>query len=116
MLENALDWGITEKEFWDMTFAELKRDVASRSRRRKLDEQQRALFDYALAELIGRSVARVYSNSAKMPEIGEVYPSLFDTQAIEEQKAEKEAKLFALKFKQFAAAHNAKMKDGGEVK
>lgn len=113
----ALDWDIPERDFWDMTLAELKRLLASKSRMKKARDQERASFDYTLSELIGRSVARIYSNTAKMPSIEEVYPTLFDdAKQIEEQKAAKEAELFALKFKQFAAAHNKKFKDGGELK
>jgi hypothetical protein len=48
-----------------------------------------------------------------MPEIGEVYPSLFDTKEIQEQKAEKKAELSVLRFKLFAEAHNEKFKKEG---
>jgi hypothetical protein len=43
-----------------------------------------------------------------MPEIAEAYPTLFDTKEIQEKKAEKQAELSALRFKQFATSFNKK--------
>jgi len=107
-LENALDIGITEEAFWNMTPAELERLSESKRRMEKLRLQEKANFDYILADLIGRSIARLHSSANKMPEINEVYPSLFNSQEIEEKKAEKRAELSALRFKLFADAHNKK--------
>ena len=68
--------------------------------------QQRAYFDYTLANLIGQSMARLYSSSARMPEISAVYPHLFNSQEIEEQKQAQKDELSALRFKLFAEAYN----------
>lgn len=108
-LEVALDSGISEWDFWDMTLAELERLIESKARVKKREEQERASFDYILADLIGRSISRIYSSSAKMPEMNEVYPSLFDSQEIQEKKQDKQDELSALRFKQFAQAYNKKM-------
>lgn len=94
-----------------MTIAEVSRHVKSRERVRKLEAQEKASYDYTLAELIGRSVARIYSSSNNMPDISEVYPTLFDSKEIEEKRAEQKAKLSALRFKQFAASFNKKFKE-----
>lgn len=91
-----------------MTLAELERIFKSKRRTEKARAQEKASFDYILADLIGRSIARLQSSANHMPEIGEVYPSLFDTQEIAEKKAEKKAELSALRFKLFANAHNEK--------
>lgn len=93
-----------------MTITEIERAIASKKRIIKVQAQERASFDYILADLIGRSVGRIYSSSTKIPEIGEVYPSLFDTQEVEEKRAEKKAELSALRFKQFAQSFNKKFK------
>lgn len=77
----------------------------------KMKAQERASFDYTLAELIGRSVARIYSESSTFPEIAEVYPTLFDTAELEEKKAERRAELSALRFKQFATSYNKNFKE-----
>lgn len=94
-----------------MTIAELMRAVSSKKRVIKQQEQERASFDYVLAELIGRSISRIYSSSAEMPDISEAYPSLFDGKEVEEQKQEKKDELSAVRFKQFANSFNKKLKN-----
>lgn len=109
-LDNALDYGISEYDFWNMTIAELTRAIASKKRIQKQQAQEKASFDYILADLIGRSISRLYSSSATVPEIAEVYPSLFDSKEIEEEKQEKRDELSILRFKQFAQSYNKKFK------
>lgn len=94
-----------------MTLAEIERYLASQKRIMKARAQEKATFDYQLADLIGRSIARIYSSSTHMPDIAEVYPTLFDTKEMEERKAVKKAELSALRFKQFAASYNKKFKE-----
>lgn len=78
--------------------------------------QDRASMDYTLANLIGHSVARVYDSAKTMPSISEAYPTLFDSKEIEEKKAERQAELSALRFKQFAASYNSKYKEAVKTK
>ncbi len=110
-LDTALDEGISERDFWEMSLAELRRAIASKQRVYKAQMQEKASMDYMLAELIGRSVARIYNSNNKMPEISEAYPSLFNSKEIEEKKAEQQAEISALRFKQFAASYNQKFKE-----
>lgn len=110
-LDNALDVGITEQDFWNMTLAEFERAMASKRRILKAKEQEKASFDYLLADLIGKSIARIYSSSATMPEISEVYPSLFDSKEIQEKRREQKAELSALRFKLFAKSYNDRFKE-----
>lgn len=91
-----------------MTIAELDRLIESKKRIQKREQQDKASFDYILADLIGRSMARLYSSSARMPEISAAYPTLFDSEEIQEKKQEKKDELSALRFKQFAQAYNKK--------
>lgn len=112
-MDNALDWGISEFDFWDMTLAELERLFNSKKRMQKERAQEKAYFDYTLANLIGISVARVYNKSNDMPPIEETYPSLFDAEEIQEQKQQKQDELSAIRFKQFADAFNKKFEKGG---
>ena len=44
-----------------------------------------------------------------MPEISEVYPTLFDNEEIQEAKQAKKDQLSALRFRQFAQAYNKKI-------
>ena len=93
-----------------MTIAEITRMAKSKQRTTITASKERAMFDYLLADLIGKSVSRIYSNSAKMPELYEVYPSLFEQEDIEEKKQEQRDTLSALRFKQFAQSYNKRFK------
>lgn len=105
-LDAALDYGITEREFWDMTLAELERALASKRRVMLREAKERASADYILADLIGRSIARIYNSANHMPELGEAYPNLFDSAEIQERKAAAKAELSAIRFRQFANSFN----------
>lgn len=105
-LDTSLDYGIKECEFWNMTLAEIVRAIESKKRIQRLQQQEQATFDYALADLIGRSISRIYSSTNQMPKIADVYPSLFDSEEIEEQMQKKRDELSALRFKKFAQAYN----------
>ena len=94
-----------------MTLAELERAIASKKRMLKQQAQEKASYDYILAELIGRSVARIYSSSTTMPTIEEVYPNIFDAKEVEEKKRERQAEISAIRFKQFATSFNKKFKE-----
>ena len=97
-----------------MTFAELERAIDSKRRMEKLRAKERASYDYILADMIGRSISRIYSSSASIPEIEEVYPSLFNKEEILEKKQEQKAELSALRFKQFANSFNKKFQGGAK--
>lgn len=97
-----------------MTLAELVRLIESKKRVQERELKEKATFDYMLADLIGRSVARIHSSSNKMPSIAEVYPSLFSQEEVEENVQAKKDELSALRFKQFTQSFNAKFK-GGET-
>lgn len=96
-----------------MTFAELPRRIESAKRVRKAQAQERASFDYALADLIGRSVSRIYQANNTMPSLYDAYPSLFDSEEIEVQRQNRAAELSAARFRQFADMHNKKFSERG---
>lgn len=98
-----------------MTLAELIRVVESKKRIYKLQQQEKAVFDYTLADLIGRSIARIYSSTNEIPSITEVYPALFNKEEVEEKLQEKRNERFALQLKQFAQAHNNRLKEAGKT-
>lgn len=97
-----------------MTIAELERAIESRRRVKKMEAQERASYDYTLANLIGKSIARIYSSANKMPDISEAYPSIFDSKDIQNQKQIKKAELSAARFRQFAQTYNKKYKEVGK--
>lgn len=98
-----------------MTLAELIRMVESKKRVQEQKAKEQAIFDYTLADLVGRSIARIHSSSNHYPGIAEVYPSLFDAEEMAEQAQAKKDELSVLRFKQFAQAHNNKFKEGGKI-
>lgn len=112
MLDNALDYDISECDFWSMTFAELDRAVESKKRRDKIKAKEKATHEYILSLLIGRAISNNLSKNATFPEIHEVYPTLFDGEEIKQSKQEKLTNLSVIRFKQFAQSHNSKY--GGE--
>lgn len=107
-LEVALDCGIKEYEFWDMTLAEITRAVDSYNRKKKREEQEKASYDYILADMIGRSVARLFNGNNRFPEIYTVYPTLFDNKEIQEREQQARMEMSVIRFKQFAQAYNQK--------
>lgn len=116
LLLSALDYGITELDYWNMTVGEVNRAIESKIRIQKIRAQEKASYDYILADLIGRSIARNYSSSAKMPSINEAYPSLFESEEIKQKKQERQDELSAIRFKQFAASYNKKYKEVAKEK
>jgi hypothetical protein len=109
MLDNALDWGITEDQFWNMTVGELDRLVSSKQRQEEHKLKERATMDYTLALLIGRAM-RGSDEENPFPELYEVYPKLFfeELKQQEEKQAERQAELSAIRFIQFAESFNSK--------
>lgn len=93
-----------------MTLAEVSRAANSKIRVTKIEDEKRASFDYILADLIGKSVARIYSSSNKLPTLSEAYPSLFSKEVEEQTIQEKKAELSAIRFKQFANSYNKRFK------
>lgn len=97
-----------------MTLAEVIREIESYKRIEKRKAQEKASFDYILADLIGRSVSRIHSSSNHLPKLAEIYPSLFEAEEIEEQIQQKKDELSAIRFKQFAQAFNKKVRTDNE--
>lgn len=113
MLDSALDYGITEERFWDMTFAEIQRAADSAVRVKKAQAQEKATYDYILAQLITKGVSKVLGDKGNFPSIEEAYPGIFDDVIAERQAKINEQKmnLSALRFKQFAKSYNKKYKE-----
>ena len=98
-----------------MTLAEVNRAIESKRRVKQIQDQEKAGFDYILADLIGKSISRIYSSANTMPDISEVYPTLFDAKEIQEKKEQQKVELSALRFKLFAKSYNDKFKKREEA-
>lgn len=91
-----------------MTFAEIIRVLESNKRKK----QERAVFDYTLANLIGRNVARTQNSSITIPTLVEVYPMLFDSEEEKEKIQEQKNNISAIRFKMFTQSYNTQFKEG----
>jgi hypothetical protein len=96
-----------------MTIAELERAVDSKRRVIEAQNKEKAIYDYILAQLVGNSVARMYSSEIAFPTLGESYPGLFGEEmaAAEEATIATKDELSALRFIQFANSYNNKFKE-----
>ena len=106
MLPEALDVGIEESRFWEMTIGEINRRIESYNRVQERKLKERAGMDYALAQLIAAGIGAVISGE-NFPSISDAYPDLYDgpPPAVSEN---------AQRFIQFAVQHNAAIKRGEE--
>lgn len=96
-----------------MTLAEVVRAVESRKRVQEIEAKEKATFDYILADLIGRSMARIHSSANHYPTLAEAYPDLFNSAEIEAEVKARKDELSALRFKQFANSYNKRFKAKG---
>jgi hypothetical protein len=110
LLQPCINFGLEESKFWDMTVAELQRYIDGAMWRYK----QKASLDYALANLIGISNARLMSSDVDYPTLEKAYPSLFAdelSQAEAERIAEEKAiQNSTNRFLEFARKHNTKIR------
>ena len=113
LLESALDFGISEFDFWEMTPGEVNRSIQSKIRVRKIQSQEQASYDYILANLIVKGFGITMGGKGSFPTIEEAYPGIFDDrmQARNEEIQKQKMNLSALRFKQFAQSYNSKFKE-----
>lgn len=96
-----------------MTPGEVDRSIQSKIRVRKIETQERASYDYILANLIIKGVNLSLGGKGEFPSIEEAYPGIFDDRiaARNEEIQEQKMNLSALRFKQFAQSYNRKFKE-----
>ena len=85
-----------------MTLKEVIRAVEAKQKVEKLELKQKAIFDYKLANLISIGFAN------KLPDIWDMYPTLFNTEEEKQKREQKQAELSVLRFINFAESHNKK--------
>ena len=113
LLERALDIGLSELDFWDMTIGEIIRKIESYNRCFIAKSKERAEYDYIQASLIIKGVGICLGSKEKFPSVYEVYGNLFNDDIEKEKEARevKQAELSVLRFKQFAQSYNNKLKN-----
>lgn len=85
-----------------MTLAEVSRHIDSFERRRRNEMREKAMFYYRLADLIGISTGRAYSENFSYPEIYEVFSGLFTEEEIETERQEERDRKTIERLKQMA--------------
>ena len=110
MLDVALDCGVKELEFWDMTIGEVDRAIESRNRLIERESQERASFDYMLAQVLSKNISVILTGKGEAPTLQQAYPNLFDDLLEEQEQKIQQRKddLSALRFKQFAQSYNSR--------
>lgn len=91
-----------------MTLAEIERWLSSRMRVNKYEERKLAMSNYKLADLIGRSIARIHNSNNKYPSIIEAYPELFSSEEERKNLQTNKDEVSAIRFKLFAQSFNKK--------
>lgn len=93
-----------------MTIAEVDRAVQSANRLIKREAQDKAGYDYILANLIVKGVSILLGEKTTMPSLEDVYGDVVrDVKATEAQQDkvnQQKTELSSLRFKQFAEAYN----------
>ena len=74
LLVQCMSIGMTEEDFYNSTIKQINRYVESYNKQQENQLQEKAYFDYQLANLIGMSVARLLSKDAKYPTFEKAYP------------------------------------------
>jgi hypothetical protein len=93
-----------------MSIAEVDRYMKTQDKLMKVRYQEKASYDYILANLIVKGIGITLGSKETYPTIEEAYPSIFDD-VKEKQRAkieEKKMELSALRFKQFAQSYNSR--------
>ena len=112
LLQPAINLGLSEADFWEMTKAEVERYLEGAVWRMKVKAQ----FDYSLADLIGASIARLFDSNAQFPTLQQAYPNLYEEEVVPEAEKEEIATTNSINnFLAFAMEHNAKMRKGVET-
>lgn len=111
LLDVAVKLGIKEFDFWEMTMAEVQRELEAIQFRKEIPNKDKAYFDYMQAQLIAIGIG-CSINGGEFPKIQEVYSSLFvvNEEALQAEKDE----ISAIRFRQFAELHNKQL--NSEVK
>ena len=118
LLDMALEFDITEFNFWEMTPREVSRAMKAKHKVRRAMAQERATLDYIQANLITKGVSIAFGSKETIPPIEQVYVGLFDDvkEQQEEQIKQRKTDLSALRFKMFAQSYNNNLKNKGGAK
>lgn len=110
MLIDALVYGLSEESYWEMSLSDIKSYFKKLNEKQLNETRIAASLQYTHADLIGASVSRLVSKSAKFPPLEKAYPSLFEPvmSEMEIQKQNRRTELSIARMKAYAEKHNAR--------
>ena len=114
ILPTALELGIRESEFLEMTIPEISRYADAYKRRMEFEAKQKANLIYTHAVLVGNAFSRVMSGG-DFPTIEQTFPSLFDTEDAQEIKQKQITDLSVKRFLLFKERNNARFELKGDT-
>ncbi len=96
-----------------MTPGEVNRHIDAQNKIRKLENQEKASYDYIQAQLIIKGIGIILSGKEEFPTLQQAYPGVFDDIVAQQEEKIREQKmsLSALRFKQFAQSYNDRFKN-----
>lgn len=105
-----LDYGISEFDFWNMTLREIENCIKSKQRVRRMENQERAIYEYIQSTLIIKGVGIALGSKEEFPTVEQAYPGVFEDLFEKKQNElqQKKDELSALRFRQFAQSYNKK--------
>lgn len=109
LLQQCMSIDMREEDFYNSTLAQVTRYVESYNKQQEAQLQEKAFFDYQLANLIGLSVARLLSKDAKYPTFEKAYPFINNAQP-KEVDEEWEMEVQHNKLREWAEQMNKKFK------
>ncbi|WP_196002014.1 hypothetical protein [Clostridium sp. 1001271B_151109_B4] len=109
----CLDCGITPNLFHESTIDELIDLIKSYERREEARQKENIVLNYMLARQIGENVAILFDKDAKVTQLWDLYPDLFQKEKEINDKRAREAEMEAYKAKFTAFAYSVNSKKGG---
>lgn len=80
---------------------------------KRLEDQEKATYDYIQATLIIKGVGIALGSKEEFPAVEEAYPGVFNnlTEKKQDELQQKKDELSALRFRQFAQSYNKKFEE-----
>lgn len=108
LLQQCMSIGMREEDFYNSTLAQITRYVESYNKQQQNKLQEKAYFDYQLANLIGVSVYRLLSKNTKYPAFEKAYPFITQSKQAKEIDEEWEMEKQHMKLMEWAEQMNKK--------
>ncbi|MDQ0460870.1 hypothetical protein QOZ91_002401 [Clostridium sardiniense] len=103
--------------FWDSTILEIYDLMESYNRKQMLKRKEKEaelkaniILNSVLARQIGEYVACLFSEDARVTQVSELFPTLFEDDIEDNKKIENDMALYKAKMEAFAFRHNSRFK------